>query len=85
MPNILERENDKMNDKKETTPTATKCIRDNDGHRWRKQTTPWATPRSKGGSNTWTQHLRIFFYVVHPNKGSMTPLKFTTIGVEKTK
>jgi len=51
MPNILERENDKMNDKKETTPTATKCIRDNDGHRWRKQTTPWATPRSKGGSN----------------------------------
>jgi len=33
MPNILERENDKMNDKKETTPTVTKCIRDNDGHR----------------------------------------------------
>jgi hypothetical protein len=33
MPNILERENDKMDDEEETTPTATKCIRNNDERR----------------------------------------------------
>jgi hypothetical protein len=40
-----------MDDEEETTPIATKCIRNNDKRQWGKQTTPWATPRSKGGSN----------------------------------
>lgn len=60
----LEEKMMKMDDKKETTPTATRCVRDEmTNTNEEEKTTPWATSRSKIGSNDVNKITSKFVYV----------------------
>ncbi len=54
----------KIDDKKETTPIATKCVRDEmTNTNEEEKTTPWVTSRSKIGSNDMNKTPSKFGYV----------------------